>query len=263
MMLFISIASIAQVSIAPTAVFFDKNGVGSLYITNNSETPQEITVGFQFGYSDQDERGTLIMVYDDTTHAATHGIKNLSAFPRAFNLPPKTQQLVRLQVRGGKNMSPGTYFTRIKIGSSAQASEVGAQAEGITTRVNVKFEQVIVGFYKVGATTTGVAIEKVDAKTDSNFISIGWNYKTTGNSPYLGRVKATLKAPNGTVLVENSQSAALYFSSRRLMNFRLDEVPKPGRYELELKFETVRGDMAQEDLVQAAPYVFKTYLQLP
>jgi hypothetical protein len=56
---------------------------------------------------------------------------------------------------------------------------------------------------------------------------------------------------------------AMYFEGRRTSIFQLAEKPKPGRYVLELKYETQRADMAPEDLIQAPPYIFKTNIQLP
>ena len=47
----------AQISIAPTTVFIDQNGIGTIFITNPGETPQEINVSFLFGYPGNDDLG--------------------------------------------------------------------------------------------------------------------------------------------------------------------------------------------------------------
>jgi hypothetical protein len=252
----------AQLSLAPTAVYLDKNGIGNLYVTNNSGVPQEITINFQFGYSAQDDKGVLIMVYDDSINANTWGLQNMvKAFPKTFILPPNQKQIVRLQARIPKNTPPGTYFTRLKVGSSGQVADIGADNApegGVTTRVNLRFEQVIVAFYKNGDVNTGVVVEKVENKTDSNLVLLDTHFKTTGNSPYLGKVKITLKSPDGKIIGEASQSVALYFSGRRRFSFFAKEALKPGRYEVEYNFETNRADIPSEDLVQAKPYTFKT-----
>lgn len=252
---------LAQLSLAPTAVYLDKNGIGNLYVTNNSAVPQEITVNFQFGYSAQDEKGVLIMVYDDSLNAKTWGLHSMvKAFPKTFILPPNQQQIVRLQARVPKGTAPGTYFTRLKVGSSGQVADIGdATTEGgVSTRVNLRFEQVIVAFYKNGEVNTGVVVEKVESITDSNLVLLDTYFKTTGNSPYLGKVKVTLKAPDGKIIGETSQSAALYFSGKRRFSFFAKEMLKPGRYDLEYNFETNRNDIPSEDLVQAKPYTYKT-----
>lgn len=261
----ISIAAKAQVSLAPTAVYLDKNGLGTLYVTNNSETAQEITVNFQFGYSSQDENGVLIMVYNDSTNEKKHGLDNMiKAFPRTFTLPAGQQQIVRLQVRAPKELADGLYFTRLKVGSSGQVADVGTSSEatGISTRVNLRFEQVIVAFYKRGTPKINLNIDKVEASVDSDFVSIKIGYTNTGNAPFLGKVKMVLRDPSGKLVSESSQSQAMYFSGTRRVNFQLTEPVAAGSYELELKYETVRNDIAPEDLVQAPPYIFKTKLRL-
>lgn len=253
---------LAQLSLAPTAVYLDKNGIGNLYITNNSAVSQEITIGFQFGYSAQDDNGVLVMVYDDSLNAKTWGLHNMiKAFPRTFILPPNQQQIIRFQARIPKGTPNGTYFTRIKVGSSGQVADVGDAnvSEGaVTTRVNLRFEQVIVAFFKNGEVSTGLAIEKVISKTDSNLVLLDTYFKTTGNSPFLGKVKIALKAPDGKILGESSQGVAMYFSGKRRFSFFTKEPLKPGRYEVEYNFETTRNDIPSDDLVQAKPYNFKT-----
>lgn len=255
----------AQVSLAPTAVFLDKNGMGTLYITNNSEQAQEITVNFQFGYSYQDAKGFMTIVYDDSIRAKTNGLDNMiKAFPRAFNLPAKQQQIVRIQVRAPKDLPDGMYFSRLKVGSTGQAAEIGAtENTGISTRVNVRYEQVIAAFYKKGNVTTGITLEGIEPRLDSNFLSLNMSYKTKGNAPYLGRMKAKVLAPNGDIIAEGGQTIAMYFDGKRKINFALAEAPKPGQYEVIVEFETKRSDITQEDLVQSVPYTYKTRIQLP
>jgi hypothetical protein len=252
---------LAQLSLAPTAVYMDKNGIGNLYVTNNSSVPQEITISFQFGYSSQDENGSLIMVYDDSLNAQKWGLHSaIKAFPRSFILPPGQQQIVRLQARLPKGTIPGTYFTRLKVGSSGQVADIGDgnNVGGVTTRVNLRFEQVIVAFYKYGVVNTGLIIEKVQSKIDSNLIILDSYFKTTGNSPYLGSVKITLKGPDGKLIGELSQSAALYFEGKRRNSFFTEKSLKPGRYELEYNFETKRADIPSDEIVQGKPYTYKT-----
>jgi P pilus assembly chaperone PapD len=103
-----------QVSIAPTTIFIDQNGIGSVFITNPGDTPQEINVSFAFGYPGDDELGNLTMVYTDSIRAQQFGIdERVRAFPKTFILAPQQQQTVRLQVRPDRSLAAGTYFTRV------------------------------------------------------------------------------------------------------------------------------------------------------
>jgi len=251
----------AQLSLAPTAVYIDKNGIGNLFVTNNSGVPQEITINFQFGYSDQDENGVLIMQYADSANKPIWGLDSyIKAFPRTFILPPGQQQIVRLQLRAPKGLAPGTYFTRLKVGSSGQVADVGSeQAEGgVATRINMRFEQVIVAFYKNGTVGTGLNVDRFEAKFDSTTLSLDTWYRTTGNSPFLGAVSINVKGPNGKQVAEARQTVAMYFTGKRRYKFRLEEKLAPGKYDVEMKFETVRNDIPSDDLVQGQPYTFRS-----
>jgi len=254
-------ATYGQLSLAPTAVYLDKNGIGNLFVTNNTSTPQEITVNFQFGYSDQDENGVLIMRYGDTMNARLFGLDQyIKAFPRTFILPPKQQQIIRLQARLPKNLPPGTLFTRIKVGSSGQVSDVGTEQTdgGVATRINLRFEQVIVAFYKNGNVNTSIAVDKVDHRYENNLLTFDAFYRNTSNSPYLGKVQVILKSPDGKVLSTQNQTVAMYFSGKRRFSFNFPEKLASGRYDIEFKFETSRNDIPAEDLVQGQPYSYRT-----
>ncbi len=58
---------LAQVTVAPSMLFIDsKSGIGNLYITNNSASPQEVSISFAFGFPDADSVGNATMNYNDT-----------------------------------------------------------------------------------------------------------------------------------------------------------------------------------------------------
>lgn len=248
-----------QVSIAPTTIFIDQNGIGSVFITNPGDTPQEINVNFLFGYPGNDELGNLTMMYADTVRATQFGIdERVRAYPRTFILAPKQQQTVRLQVRPDRSLAAGTYFTRVKVTSNAQTADVEQTAQdGISTQVNFKFDQVIAAFQKVGAVTTGLEFEDVQVSQSETVLRVIPTYKTTGNSPFIGSVSATLKNTQGETIAEQSQTVALYFSGKRAIELNLPENTIPGDYSLTLVYETKRGDIPSSDLVQS-PSITKT-----
>jgi hypothetical protein len=244
-----------QVSIAPTTIFIDQNGIGSVFITNPGDTPQEINVSFAFGYPGDDELGNLTMVYTDSIRAQQFGIdERVRAFPKTFILAPQQQQTVRLQVRPDRSLAAGTYFTRVKITSNAQTTDVEETAqEGVSTRVNFKFDQVIAAFQKVGAVTTGLEFEDIKVVQSDSILRVIPAFKTTGNSPFIGSVTATLKNSQNQTLAEQGQTVALYFSGKRAVELKLPENISPGDYSLTLVYETRRGDIPSSDLVQSQP----------
>jgi hypothetical protein len=249
----------AQISIAPTTIFIDQNGIGSVFITNPSDTPQEINVSFLFGYPGNDELGNLTMVYTDSIRAKQFGIdERVRAFPRTFILAPQRQQTVRLQVRPDRSLAAGTYFTRVKITSNAQTTDVEETVqEGVSTRVNFKFDQVIAAFQKVGTVTTGLEFENVQLVQSDSILRVTPTFKTTGNSPFIGSVTATLKNAQNQTLAEQGQTVALYFYGKSAIELKLPEDIAPGDYSITLVYETKRGDIPSSDLVQS-PAISKT-----
>ncbi len=244
-----------QVSIAPTTIFIDRNGIGSVFITNPGDTPQEINVSFVFGYPGNDDLGNLTMVYTDSIRSKIFGIdERLRAFPRTFILAPQQQQTVRLQVRPDRSLIAGTYFTRIKITSNAQTTDVEETAQNeVTTKVNFKFDQVIAAFQKVGTVATGLEFEDISAVQSEGLLRVIPTFKTTGNSPFIGSVMATLKNAQNETIAEQGQTVALYFSGKRAVELKIPENIAPGDYTVTLVYETRRGDIPSSDLVQSPP----------
>lgn len=248
-----SFSALAQVSLAPTTVFIDQNGIGTLFVTNPGNTPQEINVSFLFGYPGNDELGNLTMVYGDSLSEKQFGIGDrLRAFPRTFILAPQQQQTVRLQVRPDRSLTAGTYFTRIKVTSNAQTTDVEqTNTEGVSTQVNFKFDQIIAAFQKVGAVSTSLEFGEVKTEIANDIVRIIPEFKVTGNSPYLGSVTAVLKNKTGQVLAEQQQTVALYFSGKRSVELKLPENLPSGEYDVVLTYETRRSDIPSTDLVQS------------
>ncbi|GAA0878303.1 hypothetical protein GCM10009119_12710 [Algoriphagus jejuensis] len=249
----------AQVSIAPTTIFIDQNGIGSVFITNPGDTPQEINVNFAFGYPGNDELGNLVMMYSDSVRANQFGIDaRARAFPKTFILAPQQQQTVRIQVRPDRSLEAGTYFTRVKVTSNAQTADVEETVtEGVSTQVNFKFDQVIAAFQKVGEVTTGLEFEDIQVTQSDDLLRIVPAFKTTGNSPFIGSVTTTLKNAQNETVAEQGQTVALYFSGKRAVEIKLPENVPAGDYTVTLVYETKRGDIPSSDLVQS-PTITKT-----
>ncbi|WP_026952222.1 fimbrial biogenesis chaperone [Algoriphagus mannitolivorans] len=247
----------AQISLAPTTVFIDQNGVGTLFVTNPGNVPQEISIGFEFGYPGNDELGNLKMVYGDSVRALQNGFGDrVRAFPRTFILAPQQQQTIRLQVRPDRSASAGTYFTRIKITSNPQTPDIEqTNTDEVTTQVNFQFDQIIAAFQKVGQTSTGLEIGEVKILLNENKFRAIPEFKVTGNSPFIGSVTASVKNSQGEVIKEIQQTVALYYSGLRAVEIELTPDQVATASQIELKYETKRADIPSGDLVQCAPII--------
>jgi P pilus assembly chaperone PapD len=245
----------AQLSISPPYVSVDgRSGVGNLYISNNSPQPQEVEISFAFGYPASDTEGNLVMNYSDTVAYEKYAMDPVvRAFPRTFILPANQQRTVRVQVKPSPGMKDGFYFTRVKILTKPQTAEVAKPVgDVISTHITLNFEQVIPAFYRRGKVTTGLKIEKIDATQKDTLLMILAHLDRLGEAPFIGSVTAKLKDAKGKVVTETQASTTAYFNVVRRVDLDLAKVT-PGNYQLELTFETKRGDMAADDLVQTQP----------
>lgn len=255
----------AQVSLAPSSLFVDeKTGIANLYVSNRSSTAQEILVSFVFGYPDSDDKGNLLMQYNDNTASESFGLDPyIRAFPRSFILEPNQQQTVRIQVRPNSGMKDGFYFTRIKVLSSPEVPLLAENSkESINAQISFKFEQVTAVFYKKGKVQTGLNIQDLElVQTEKELIVIPF-LERLGNAPFIGTFSAKLKDSNGASVSEAHTSTTAYFTTKRRLTLNTENL-KPGYYELELKFATKRNDMAPGDLVQAADVTYSVDVELP
>jgi len=250
----------AQVAIAPTSIFLDKNsGVGNLFVSNRSEKSQEISITFAFGYPSSDEEGNLVMNYTDSVAFQQCALDPyIRAFPRTFVLAPNKQQTVRLQVKSATKLKDGFYFTRVKVLSTEQSADVNAKpVEGLSTSLIYKFEQVTAAYYKRGTLKTGLKIEKVDVEQKDGKIIAKPHLDRQGTAPFLGSIVGKILDNSGKVISEFESTTTVYFKTIRRAEFDIAHVA-PGNYKLELTFKTKRSDIAKEDLVQAEPIVSTT-----
>lgn len=245
--------SFAQLSISPPYVSIDeKSGVGNMYVVNNSEKSQEIEISFVFGYPGSDAEGNLVMNYSDSTAFAQYALDNkVSAFPKSFILQPKQQRTVRVQIKSPSQIADGFYFTRAKILARPQTPDVSKEVqEGITTRLTFNFEQVIPAFYHRGKVSTGLIIRNIETSRHDSILAVKTTLDRTGNAPFIGTMYARLLNAKGKIVAESQSSTTAYFTVIRRLDVNVSKVT-PGDYKLEVSFETKRGDMSIDDLVQA------------
>ncbi len=155
---------LAQVTVAPSMLFIDsRSGIGNLYITNNSASPQEVSISFAFGYPDADGAGNATMNYSDSIAAKTYSLNPMvRAYPRTFLLAAKQEQTVRLQVRNSAAAKGVFYFTRVKITSNQKSADIGKKlTDSVATQITFKFDQILPVFYRKGNVSTGLMIHDV------------------------------------------------------------------------------------------------------
>ena len=256
----------AQVSIAPSTVFIsDQTNIGTVYVSNRSDEPQEVSIEFAFGYPSSDEDGNIVMVYDNQEAFQKHAINEwVRAFPRSFVLGPRQQQTVRFQVRPQPQAEDGTYWTRVRILANPQTPDIdlAPDEDGIATRITFRFEQIIAAFYKKGSTTTGVNVKQVEVQHEDNRLTLLPRLQRTGNSPFIGSMTARMFDEEGNMVKERQTTTTAYFEEVRRIELDTEGL-EPGNYRVELTFETRRGDISPTDLVQASAITEVVEVRIP
>lgn len=245
----------AQVSIAPTTLYTDPNGISTFYITNPSSTPQEVTVSFVFGYPDYNDLGELRMIYEDPEKDLQWGLgTRLRVFPRSFILGAKKQQVVRLQVMPDPTKPDGMYFSRVKITSNIQASDIDAiEEEGVAMRVNFKFDQILAVFHKQGTVNTSLKLGKTTYSKEGDKLHVISEFQRGGNAPFIGTAHLILRDPQNQIVAEQRQTTALYFDALHKVTLELPTDLILGDYDLEVNYRTERNDINPNDLVKSEP----------
>ncbi len=244
----------SQVTIAPTNLFIDgSNRFGTYMVINGSDTPQEVSVDFIFGYATSDSVGNRLYIYDDSLKAETYSLaSSIRAFPQNFTLNPNQRQVVRLRINQTMFTNDGTYWARIKTSSTPVSPPIELENDqSVGARIGVVIDQISGVFYKKGNVTTGIDIKEIEGlvDSDSNTFSVLTHYNRTGNSPFLGTITTILKNANGNEVRRGVVSTSIYFDGIHRENFDLSELPS-GNYSIEVSFESSRTDVSSSEIVQ-------------
>jgi hypothetical protein len=258
----------AQVTIAPTNLFLDsQTRFGTYMVINGSNTPQEISIDFFFGYAVTDESGKRRNVTEDGDFKESYSIaEHVKAFPRNFILQPNQRQIVRIRLAAPSNLEDGTYWARIKTTSTPETTpvEVGTD-DNVSARVGINIEQITGLFYKYGNVNTGIEVDNIRTnfvEDNNERLSVLIDYQRTGNSPFLGSITTILQNQSKEIVSQEFISTSLYFDGTLKEEFDISGLPS-GEYNIQVKFETQRSDISANDLVQMEPVIETTTVTIP
>ena len=252
--------SMAQISIAPTQVFIhDRQGAGEIFLTNTSDSPQEISFEMTFGYPASTVEGSIFMEYDDSLNAEVHGLDgHVRLFPSRVVIPPKWTQTVRIQILSMKDRPEGVYWTRLMVSSTPLTPDIDRrESDGISTNIEYVLEQNIPLFYRHGDPQTGISVQGLESTFDDSTgeLTVIPEIERSGNSPYLGTMFATLYDNKDRLVQKHEMPAYFYYRDWRRLTF--DQIdPSEGPYRLDLEFKTVRQTISSQDIVQAEDQMF-------
>ncbi len=242
----------AQVIVAPTILFMsNQSRFGTFIVMNRSDSPQEISISFRFGFPESDSLGNIRMQYDDSVMAGEHSCEAwLKGFPQKFILAPGQQQVVRLLVTPPANLSEGEYWTRLVTSSTPQAKVVDTLRTGITANITFVLQQVTTVIYRNGNANTSVNISGISVGHDSASVVLLVHVDRGGNSPFFGRISAAVVNDAGKSVYTSEEAVAVY-RNEMVMRFDipLSELHK-GAYNADIKLDSDRNDIQADDLLK-------------
>jgi P pilus assembly chaperone PapD len=266
MVLLLQHPAAAQVTVAPTVLYIHQdNPMGTIVVTNRTQTAQEVAISLRFGYPDSDDEGQLIMNYDDEAAAQRYGLSEQQAriFPRQFTLEPGQRRSVRVQITDLRVRPDGVYWTRVNIVSNMPVPEVGTRSGlSLDTRVLYRIEQNIGIFFRKGDNDTAVElVSPLQVEVQDSLVHVIPRFRRTGNSPYIGSMRAELRDSDGTTVRYAERTFSVYFEQTRPLTIDAHGLP-PGPYEVVLTTRTVRQDISAVDIVRAEPAIFVRRIRL-
>ncbi|MDR8390859.1 hypothetical protein NC796_06910 [Aliifodinibius sp. S!AR15-10] len=249
----------AQVSIAPTSLFFDSQSrFSSLTVSNGGQQAQEISISTEFGYPTT-ENGNLTIKTDSGLAKEKSIAPWLKVFPQNFTLQPNQRQVVRFVTQPPQNLETGGYWSRVQISSNPVSPPIESVSEGqVGAQINLVVNQVISAHFRTRNATTGVEIASLDfTQIDStNTGQIDVSMAQTGNAPFIGSVSVEVTSAGGETVFQTTTTNSVYTTITRSFSFDLAGL-SPGSYTVAGTIRSSRRDINQDNLLQIEPVNFK------
>jgi hypothetical protein len=242
----------AAVSVSPIAVYLDQNTrTATLTLYNSGALPEEVEIGFAFGYPVSDSAGNVSVPLADSAAAGEpSAVSWMRAFPRKLRLEPGQRQVVRVMAEPPAGLADGEYWARVLVRSRGGQPPIEQTQGAVTLQLNVETVVVAAASFRKGEVSTGVAVAEPRTIRAPEGVLLQVDLSRQGNAAYLGRVRAELLAPDGSVVAEVSDELAVYHRLRRRFLLPFAGTPGPG-YRVRYTFETVRPDLPPGGVVRA------------
>lgn len=254
----------AQVSIAPTALFFDSQSrFSSLTISNGGQQAQEISISTEFGYPTS-KNGSLVIAKDSAMAKQKSIADWIKVFPKNFTLQPQQRQVVRFVVRPPNGLQPGGYWSRVQISSNPVSPPIESVGQNqVGAQINLVVNQVIAAQYRTKNAETGVEVSSINfSQVDSTHTGqIAVDMKQTGNAPFSGTVSLKVTDNSGQTVYQTQTTNSVYTTITRTFNFDLSDV-KPGQYTISGNITSQRSDISADDLLQIKSVPFKKQITI-
>lgn len=257
-------STFAQVSIAPTSLFFDNQSrFQSLTVSNGGQQAQEISISTEFGYPTT--RDGNLEIVNDSSLAQTKSMADwIKVFPQNFTLQPQQRQTVRFVARPQNNLEEGGYWSRVQIQSNPVSPPIESVGENqVGAQINLVVNQVIAAHYRTQNANTGVKVTSVDFnQVDSTQTGqIAVHMEQTGNAPFIGSINVSVSNSDGETVYQTNTTNSVYTTITRSFNMDLSDV-EPGQYTISGEITSQRRDISQDKLLQIQPVSFQKQITI-
>ncbi|MCB9250374.1 MAG: hypothetical protein H6613_18400 [Ignavibacteriales bacterium] len=189
-----------------------------MIVQNESLDPYEITISFVFGFPVSDSLGNRTMKYLESPGEEFPSLNNwINAYPKKFVLNSKEKQTVRLMVKPPREISKGTYWTRIVTSSSPIKADTSVtQSGGVSAKLKFVLNQVTTAIYRTDSISTNLEVENVSLIQDSTeTYQLLYKINQLGNSPYFGNFNLTVADSLGKIVLDEKDYLSVYYGISR------------------------------------------------
>jgi hypothetical protein len=237
------------VSVSPAALYLDsRTRSGVLTLTNVGSLPEEIEIGFAFGYPTSNDAGNVTL---DLVPEAPAGEPSLlpwlRAFPRRVRLEPGQHQVVRIIVQPPPNLAAGEYWGRITVLSRGGRPPIEQEQNGVHMKIDLQTQVIAAVTYRTGSVSTGAQVTAAHLELDSARTPRAvFDLARTGNAAFLGRVHVEIVAPDGQVVDDATEDVAVYHTLRRVIALQKPLPANPAGYRVRFTVSAERPDLPPE-----------------
>lgn len=257
-------AVIKAVYVTPHAVFIDhSSGSGEVTLGNSSENAEEVTVELKFGFPDTDPSGTpFIRFVEDPGPEFPSAADWIRPFPRRIRLEPGDQQVVRLLATPPEDLPDGEYWTRMIVNARGATVPISTGDTAVRAGVSLEIRLITSVTYRKGDVRTGLSLTDWNATVEGDSVVVWVRAKREGNGAYLGTAGFEILSLDGNLINEWSTPVAVYYPMNRRFAFPLESLVS-GRYLLKLALVAERSDLAEGQVLPAAPVVDTLEIEVP
>lgn len=243
------------VSVSPNALYLDnRTRSGLLTLFNPGSLPEEIEIGFAFGYPMSDSLGNIsVQLVGVAPEGEPSLVPWLRAFPLRLRLAPGQRQVVRILANPPAGLPAGEYWGRITITSRGGQPPIEQRQGDIALSVSLQTIIVAAVTYRNGPMQTGLQLGVGSARAVADGTELLLDLTRQGNAAFIGRLVAEIVAPDGKVVAKDEADIAVY----RQLRARVI-VPMPNRpadmtgYKVRFSIDTERPDLPPEGPIKAS-----------